>query len=323
MRNNGGFTHAEYSIRCGDVLDVLRTLPDQSFQGSLSDPPYELGFMGRKWDKAGIAFSVELWREMYRVLEDGSYLLAFGHSRTFHRLTSAIEDAGFEIRDHVLWLYAQGFPKSKACLKPSYEPIVLARKKAQRVLTLNIDGARISPGAPVGGGTPYERWREMEGRKDAPAFHETKLHTRGRWPANIILDEGAAELLDAQSGQVRGGGSVSPKRTNKTNTIYGKYETVTPFEGYKDTGGASRFFYCTKAGKNERKDNRHPCVKPIKLTTWLATLIQHEGRLLVPFSGSGSEMIGGLRAGWSEVVGIERDPKYVKIAERRIAEWCE
>lgn len=277
-----------YQIIQGDVLDVLRTLPDQSFQGMLSDPPYEFGFMGRKWDKRGIAFNPEIWKEIYRVLEPGAYLLAFGGSRTFHRLTCAIEDAGFEIRDHLMWLYSQGFPKSRACLKPAYEPIVLARKRRNRIVHLNIDACRINPGTPAGGGgAPSMRCRELEKRRDAPSFHRTQWHTLGRWPANILLDEKAAELLDVQSGSVRGGNPIQRKSGSKTNTIFSEFKERTAHVGYQDIGGASRFFYCSKADRKERKDNNHPCVKPVKLTEWLAKLILPEtnGRILVPFSG--------------------------------------
>jgi site-specific DNA-methyltransferase (adenine-specific) len=96
----------------GDCLDVLRELPDASVDAVVTDPPYELGFMGRRWDASGIAYNVELWKQCLRVLKPGGHLLAFGGTRTWHRLTCAIEDAGFEIRDTLAWLYGSGFPKS-------------------------------------------------------------------------------------------------------------------------------------------------------------------------------------------------------------------
>jgi hypothetical protein len=161
--------NTEFSIRQGDVLDVLRILPDDYCSGVLCDPPYELGFMSKGWDKSGIACSVEMWAEVLRVMEPGTYLLAFGGTRTFHRLTCAIEDAGFQVRDHLMWLYGTGFPKSQACLKPGYEPIVLARKPLKTTLPLNIDGARINPGKVVtSGGGNFAQWRRLEGRNDVP-----------------------------------------------------------------------------------------------------------------------------------------------------------
>ena len=96
----------------GSNLDVLPTLADNSVDSIVCDPPYELGFMGKKWDSSGIAYSVELWSECLRVLKPGGHLLAFGGSRTWHRLAVAIEDAGFEVRDSIAWLYGSGFPKS-------------------------------------------------------------------------------------------------------------------------------------------------------------------------------------------------------------------
>ncbi|WP_336642077.1 DNA methyltransferase [Microbacterium sp. USHLN272] len=96
----------------GDNRDVLPTLADASFDSIVTDPPYELGFKGKGWDSTGIAYEVDLWREAYRVLKPGGYLLAFGGTRTWHRIAVAIEDAGFEVRDSIAWLYGSGFPKS-------------------------------------------------------------------------------------------------------------------------------------------------------------------------------------------------------------------
>ena len=99
-------------VYLGSNLDILPTLPDNSVDSIVTDPPYELGFMGKSWDSSGIAYSVELWQECMRVLKPGGHLLAFGGSRTWHRLAVAIEDAGFEMRDSIAWLYGSGFPKS-------------------------------------------------------------------------------------------------------------------------------------------------------------------------------------------------------------------
>jgi len=96
----------------GDCRDVLATLPDASVDAVVTDPPYELAFMGKGWDSSGIAFDVAMWAEVLRVLKPGGHLLAFGGTRTFHRVTVAIEDAGFEVRDCMSWLYGSGFPKS-------------------------------------------------------------------------------------------------------------------------------------------------------------------------------------------------------------------
>ena len=96
----------------GNSLDVLKEFPDNYFSSCITDPPYELGFMGKKWDQSGIAYSQDLWSEVLRVLKPGAYLLSFGGTRTYHRMAYAIEDAGFEIRDCIDWVYGSGFPKS-------------------------------------------------------------------------------------------------------------------------------------------------------------------------------------------------------------------
>ena len=101
-----------YTIYTGSNLDILPTLADNSVDAIVTDPPYELGFMGKSWDSTGIAYNVDLWRECLRVLKPGGHLLAFSGSRTYHRMTVAIEDAGFEIRDQMMWVYGSGFPKS-------------------------------------------------------------------------------------------------------------------------------------------------------------------------------------------------------------------
>jgi len=99
-------------IHHGNCLDILPALPDCSIDSIVTDPPYELGFMGKKWDNSGIAYNITLWQECLRVLKHGGHLLAFGGTRTYHRMAVAIEDAGFEIRDSLHWIYGSGFPKS-------------------------------------------------------------------------------------------------------------------------------------------------------------------------------------------------------------------
>jgi site-specific DNA-methyltransferase (adenine-specific) len=101
-----------FNIHIGDNQLILPTLPDNSVDSIVTDPPYELGFMGKSWDATGIAYNVDLWRECLRVLKPGGHLLAFSGSRTYHRMAVAIEDAGFQIRDQIMWVYGSGFPKS-------------------------------------------------------------------------------------------------------------------------------------------------------------------------------------------------------------------
>jgi site-specific DNA-methyltransferase (adenine-specific) len=101
-----------FDLRLGDCLEQMRPMASDSVDAIVCDPPYEFGFMGKSWDSTGIANSVEMWREALRVLKPGGHLLAFSGSRTYHRMACAIEDAGFEIRDQIMWVYGSGFPKS-------------------------------------------------------------------------------------------------------------------------------------------------------------------------------------------------------------------
>jgi DNA modification methylase len=96
----------------GDCLEVMKTFPDNSVDSIVTDPPYELGFMGKSWDNSGIAYSVPMWKECLRVLKPGGHLLSFSGTRTYHRMAVAIEDAGFEIRNQICWTFGSGFPKS-------------------------------------------------------------------------------------------------------------------------------------------------------------------------------------------------------------------
>jgi len=106
------FENDRATIYHGDCIEVMRSLPDNSVDAVVTDPPYELGFMGKGWDGSGIAYNCEVWENAYRVLKPGGHLLAFGGTRTWHRLAVAIEDAGFEVRDSMAWMYGSGFPKS-------------------------------------------------------------------------------------------------------------------------------------------------------------------------------------------------------------------
>lgn len=102
----------DFRLLKGNCLDMLKELPDNSIDSIVTDPPYELGFMGRAWDSTGIAYSVELWSECLRVLKHGGHLVAFSGSRTVFPMGVAIAEAGFEVRDMISWIYTSGFPKS-------------------------------------------------------------------------------------------------------------------------------------------------------------------------------------------------------------------
>lgn len=253
------FVSGGLSLYFDCCLSVLPQLAENSVDTVICDPPYELGFMGKKWDSTGVAFRPETWAAILRVCRPGSMLLAFGGTRTFHRLTCAIEDAGWEIRDCLMWLYGQGWPKSKSLLKPAWEPIVMARK-AGRLVPVNIDDCRAN----------------------------------GRWPANLLLDEESAAQLDLQSGELTSGtGAV--KRSTSAGYKPNALGTESRPEGtamvcYGDTGGASRFFYKAKVSSRERGESKHPTMKPIDLVRYLVRLTKTPtgGIVLDPFAGSGT-----------------------------------
>lgn len=268
----------------GDCIEVLRTLPDESVHAVVTDPPYGLGFMGKKWDglPPGIDFAVEA----LRVLKPGGYLLAFGGTRTWHRLAVAIEDAGFEIRDSIAWMHGQGFPKGKANLKPAFEPIVVGRK------------------IPTPGGGKYNI--------DAARIGE-------RWPANVVLDESQAVVLDAQSGLLKSGERRPTAISPSSVRMNGSARTVNTFNA--DSGGASRFFYVAKAARVERPavgGVQHPTVKPLALMRWLVRLVTPAGgTLLDPFAGSGTTLEAAVLEGF-KAVGIEREADYLPLILHRI-----
>ena len=134
-------------IKIGNCIDLMAEMPDCSIDAIITDPPYELGFMNKSWDSTGIAYNTDVWSHCLRILKPGGHLLAFGGSRTYHRLAVAIEDVGFQVRDQIMWVYGSGFPKSLnigkqdgcenwegwgTALKPAHEPIVLAWKSSEQ-----------------------------------------------------------------------------------------------------------------------------------------------------------------------------------------------
>jgi hypothetical protein len=316
-------------IHHGDCLEVLRTLPDCSVDAVVTDPPYGLSFMGKRWDYD--VPSVEVWAECLRVLKPGGHLLAFAGTRTQHRMAVRIEDAGFEIRDMIAWVYGSGFPKSHnlkddwqgwgTALKPALEPITVARKPligtvAENVLAhgtgaLNVDGCRVeSDGAHKRPFQPSNYERTVYGARAQSGFQPT--NAEGRWPANLIHD-GSDEVVGL-------------------------------------TGDAARFFYCAKASKADRDEgceglaakeagikndsgrgfsesdpmakimrrNHHPTVKPTALMQYLCRLVTPPGgTVLDPFMGSGSTGAAAMLEGF-QFIGIEREAEYVAIARERI-----
>jgi len=281
----------------GDCFEVMQGLADNSVDLVLTDPPYGLKFMGKKWDYD--IPSVEVWVEALRTLKPGGHLLAFSADRTYHRMACRIEDAGFEIRAMAIWAYGNGYPKSKNHLKPSIEPMVLARKKFNGTEQKNIELFGV-------GGLNIEECR-IGG-------------SGGRWPANLIHD-GSEEVVDIFPYTKSGKAVVGTGRDgNYTCGIYGaKASKVATC--YADEGSASRLFYCAKASRRERGEgNTHTTVKPIALMEYLVQLASRPGAVVLdPFMGSGTTGIACRNLG-REFIGIEMNEEYMEIAKRRIGE---
>jgi DNA modification methylase len=424
-RSEAGEAVSAATVIHNDVVSALADVADNTYDAILADPPYGLSFMGKRWDYD--VPDAALWREVLRVCKPGAALVAFSGTRTYHRSVVQIEDAGFEVRDCLAWMYGSGFPKSMnisiaidkqagamghrgqgfvtagdyagrglgspdrnvpeyapatdaarhwhgygTALKPSFEPAVLARKPIDGTVAANverwgvgalaIDASRIEHDepeqktvrtAPKFSGLSYASDDYSLNMKSGDNAGPSQL---GRWPSNVLLDADAGAILDAQAGErpgMSGGGTG-----NRDASMFGVGGVTKPETVRNDTGGASRFFYCPKASREERElgcrelahrsaaemtaskegqarldsprtgagrtggsRTHHPTVKPVDLMRYLARLIMppSPGRLLVPFAGSGSEMIGAILAGWPSVTGIEREAEYVEIARARVA----
>lgn len=364
----------------GDCLNSMKELADNSIDSIVTDPPYGLSFMGKKWDYD--VPSVEIWRECLRVLKPGGHLLSFGGTRTYHRMVVNIEDAGFEIRDCIQWLYGSGFPKSTnvalridkesgaignrgkgfntagqgislnqnkelrsdhpdyvapefktneakqwqgwgTALKPANEPICVARKPLEKGLTvaqnvlkwgtgaINIDASRIALSEGEDLSRPVLQTQSWKNTSTAGVGSVTDDWKKGRWPANIILDE------------ITGCASWSRffyvAKASKSERNKGLEGMPTKHVGTYAQDEWSRN-NMGNTPDNERKpvQNFHPTVKPIKLMQYLIKLVTPpQGKVLDPFMGSGSTGVAANSLGF-EFVGCEMNEEYFEIAKKRI-----
>ncbi len=346
----------------GDCLDEMAKMEANSISCIVTDPPFGISFMGKAWDR-GIP-SQEYWKEMLRVVKPGGHLLVAGLPRMMHRLICVVEDSGWEIRDLIMHIFGSGFPKSHnhfgiegygTALKPAWEGWSLCMKPCDGTFKnnaqkwgqagINIDGCRIG----------IDQIKIHRGNTSPCIYGNYKVVkeyiSEGRWPANVLFDEEAAKMLDEQSAF-----SKSPK-IGSTTTSEGKgigdfgFKKMERSNGYGDSGGASRFFYCAKASSSERNEgldhlemqkagikndsgrgfsesdpmkpiqykNNHPTVKPLKLMEYLIKLVMppKDGILLDPFAGSGTTILAAKRLGFT-AIGIEKCEEYSKIARARI-----
>jgi site-specific DNA-methyltransferase (adenine-specific) len=297
----------------------MRSMLPDSVDAVVTDAPYGLEFMGKDWD-FGVPGAI-YWEEALRVAKPGAHLLCFGGSRTFHRLACNIEDAGWEIRDCLMWL-SSGFPKGtnmeKAVakhdaeeakkwhgwntqLKPAFEPVIMARKPPRGTTVsnvmaygtgaLNVEACKVGDEVISYGPKKAEDCHAFEPKMGKHTIRrsgfEGSTH-QGRWPANVIIDEGVSAMIDEQAGRP-----------------------------------VARFYYCYKASIDERDEgledgNIHPTVKPVALMRYLCRLVTPpNGIVLDPFCGSGSTLVAAQEEGF-HYIGIDIKEEYIKTAEKRL-----
>lgn len=371
-------------LRHGDCREVMAAMEPESVDAIVTDPPAGISFMGRDWDrdKGGrdqwIAWLTDVLAECLRVAKPGAHAVVWALPRTSGWTHRALEDAGWEVRDCITHLFGSGFPKSHnlpgglgTALKPGAEFWYLARKpligtvaaNVQRHGTgaINVDGCRIGTAKDVPASASAQRPAGREQwRMNAATEGTTGTNPNiGRWPANVMLDEEAAALLDDSVGTLTSGANPTRRGSAKFGTLYGDFEgqrECTPARGM-DSGGPSRFYYCAKSSRAERNAglagmlergrrsyeggpivsadhpgtspgghtraaaNHHPTVKPAALMRWLVRLVTPPGGIVLdPFLGSGTTGIACVHEGMA-FVGIEQDAEYLEIARRRIAHW--
>lgn len=322
----------------GDNLEVLDSLDDNSIDSCISDFPYNLSFMGKKWDTTNNFYE---WckaraEKLIRVMKPGGYVAIFGHPKTNHRMKCAFEDCGFKIVEEIDWVYLSGFPKNQdigklfdkandkefaekyknfktAGLKPAHEPITIFQKPLDGTYienirkygcgAMNIDACRI----PISQAdiemlnakaskNPTTNYSDKEDRVYGKYAEDKAVPANelGRFPANMILDEYVAELLDEQTGITKSTGGKNGSNLG----VYGDYNVKTKGtnkEGFGDIGGGSKNFtiikYQPKVSPKERKlsngeRNPHVTLKPKELIKWLI-------KLLTPIDGFTIDITAG------------------------------
>lgn len=307
----------------GDALLALAKIPDHSVDAIVTDPPYGISFAGNAWDGKAIQQAVssagerpspneafarwtQVWAsEALRVLKPGGHLMAFGAPRTAHALTRGAEEAGLEIREQLMWMYAQGMPKSRlfpgglgTMLKPAYEPILLAR-------------------APLEGTTP----RNLEGWGTG-ALNIAASRVNGRWPAHVALSH-AAGCTRARCAPDCPVGMLGRQREGLSRMFFCAKATRAEREAGLEQFPVRSSQLFTGTGRPARlRANIHPTVKPLALMAWLVRLITPVGgTVLDPFCGSASTGAASLLEG-RRFLGIEREPEYADIACARLTHWA-
>jgi DNA modification methylase len=329
----------------GDCLEVLDSLKENYIDSIVTDPPYHLasivkrfgkegsapaqygsdgayarasrGFQGKQWDGGDVAFDPETWKKAMRVLKPGGYLLAFGASRNFHRMAVAIEDAGFEVRDTIMWLYGTGFPKSHDMERAinKIDGVKFEAEPASGVGFMGPDGPggyNVTKNRLNQVGESSDRAKEWTGWGTAlkPSFEPIIMARKALSEKSI-----AENVLKWGTGAINLGASkFGSDQYWPANTIHdGSDEVLAAFPKLAN----ARFFYSAKANANDRTGSEHPTVKPVDLMRYLVRMVTpNGGTTLDMFAGSGSTGEAALKEGFNAIL-IEREEAYQKdITER-------
>lgn len=319
-----------------ESIKFLAKLPASCIDAVVTDPPYGIGFGGASWDggvgnrqlSTGEGFErfSEAWaRQVLRVLKPGGHLVSFGAARTGHRMTAGLEDAGFEIRDQLTWLFSSGMPKSRrlpggrgSALKPAHEPIVLARKPL--AVVGGTKQSIVSNDAQFGTGTLGVDATRIPRLPGDPA-------PEGYWPANVVLSHD----LQCQGGACVSGCSVPlidrmhSASQRLSRIFYASKATRAEREaGLEGLERRVRPVFSASPGVSRPRANIHATVKPLELMRWLVRLVAPAGGLVLdPFAGSGSTGCAVLLEGSGrQFIGLEREADYAAIARSRLAHWA-
>jgi len=275
-----------YSIITGDCVSVLSNHGENTFHSCITDPPYGMGM--DHWDHS--VPSIDIWREVFRTLRPGAFCLAFCSPELYHRLACNVEDAGFQIKDQIMWMTTTKMPKHNR-LKPAHEPIVVAQKPYKGSLKdnfeqwgcglIDVDNTRVPwdkepPKGWVKGGASRRTFGRDGNTKGGGAEYGTvDANPAGRYPSNII-------------------GEVEPEH--------------------------QKYFYAPRATRKEKGDyNDHPTVKPIDLMAYLIKIYSPvNSTVLDPFCGSGSTGVAAIREN-RNFVGIDMLQHYTQIATMRVS----
>ena len=338
-------TLGKHTLHCGDCLEVMRSMPDASVDAIVTDPPYGIGFMGKGWDCAvpGDDFAAEA----LRVLKPGGHLIAFAATRTVHRLTVALEDAGLEIRDQIAWVQWQGFPKSHDVSKALDQHHGAERE----VVGPTLPGAQSESTGRYGawgeGITPTvaatddaQKW-EGWGTALKPAYEPCVLARKpleGTVAENVLAHGVGGINIDGCRYAYGDPAWPGPGDDSNPGTVYGgnfgKSGIYGGTKGKVVCGGhdlgrwPANLYACPKASRGEREagceveegiGNKHPTVKPVGLMRWLVRLVTPPGAtVLEPFCGSGTTLLAAEAEGVT-CIGIEREPGYCDIIRARYA----